>query len=147
MDDLIATLTHVESGLSVFIFYKPLDYQNFNGDYSFNDAYTEFFSENQDPCPPGNYFPSYLFDYSSILSTLKKKEAYGTWGLKIIDTTEEDFGSLGGWSLVIDGFCEEDYYSLITETGENSCILWDPNKSWSDGSVTRYYSFSGSCDG
>ena len=161
---LIATLKHVESNLIVYIFNRPTDTHSadFDGDYSFNDIYPNYFPLISST-PSGNYFPSSGNVFAPMLSTLRNKLALGTWRLKLEDLIS-DYPSLGSWSLDIVGdsdcsdhcstctsdgcdLCEEDYFIFLDNAGKRTCIQPTPELSWSDGSVTRYYYFSSYCDG
>ena len=113
--DLIATLTHVESGFSQTLFSRigattpggVGDSSNFGGDYSFNDAFagdlwvaaaggtTGFV------IPGGDYFASGALSSAqvSLLDIFGGLNAQGTWRLTISDNAGADLGTLGAWGL------------------------------------------------
>lgn len=114
--DLVATIQHVESGLTQTLFARVGktaattgfgDSSNFNGDYSFNDSFagnlwlaaegggTDFI------IPGGNYFASAELTGAqvSLLSIFGGQEISGTWRLSIEDFAGGDTGSLGSWTL------------------------------------------------
>jgi subtilisin-like proprotein convertase family protein len=112
--DLIATLTHVDTGTTVSLFNRigrvssgTGDSSNFGGNYSFNDAFTgniwtvaasgdTFFV-----IPSGNYFPTGA-DSSTlvpILTSLGGSQTAGNWRLTISDVDDISTGALGSWTL------------------------------------------------
>jgi subtilisin-like proprotein convertase family protein len=116
--DLIATLTHVDTGTTVSLFNRigrvssgTGDGSNFNGTYSFNDAFTGNIwtvadsGEDDFDIPSGNYFPTGA-DSSTLvpmLTSLGGSQTAGDWRLTISDNGLSDTGSLGSWTLNLQG--------------------------------------------
>ena len=112
--DLIATLTYVPTNTTVSLFNRigrvssdDGDGSNFNGTYSFNDAFTGNIwtvaasGGNGFNIPSGNYFPTGA-DSSTlvpILTSLAGSQTAGDWRLTISDNEPEDTGALGSWTL------------------------------------------------
>ncbi|NCR90788.1 MAG: proprotein convertase P-domain, (modular protein) [Microcystis aeruginosa G11-01] len=117
--DLIATLTHVDTGTTVSLFNRigknnsnlGGDSSNFGGNYSFNDAFTgnlwavaasgsPFFV-----IPSGNYFPTGAGSSTLVpmLTSLSGELSSGTWRLTISDNGRDDTGALGSWALNLQG--------------------------------------------
>lgn len=119
--DLIATITHEESGTSVDLIHRvglidPVpptccgDSSNLSGNYSFNDSFTgDIWAVaagvfNGDVVPGGNYFASTINGTQSFLSAFTGlSSAAGTWTLFINDGAGGDIGDLGSWSVDIEG--------------------------------------------
>ena len=116
--DLIATLTYVPTNTTVSLFNRigrPTDTfgdsSNFNGNYSFNDAFTGNLwtvaaSGGDDfVIPGGNYFPTGAGSGTlvPILTSLGGSQTAGDWRLTISDNAEDDTGSLGSWTLGLQG--------------------------------------------
>lgn len=120
--DLIATVTHVESGFSQTLFSRigattvggVGDSSNFGGDYSFNDANNDAMlpfggdlwtaaagGTTAFVIPGGDYFASGALSAAqvSLLDVFGGLNAQGTWRLTISDNAGADLGSLGGWGL------------------------------------------------
>ncbi|GAL91328.1 proprotein convertase P-domain-containing protein [Microcystis aeruginosa] len=116
--DLIANLTYVPTNTTVSLFNRigrPTDTfgdsSNFNGNYSFNDAFTGNLwtvaaSGGGDfVIPGGNYFPTGAGSGTlvPILTSLGGSQTAGDWRLTISDNAEDDTGSLGSWTLNLEG--------------------------------------------
>jgi hypothetical protein len=116
--DLIATLTHVDTGTTVSLFNRIGrvtsgfgDSSNFGGNYSFNDAFTGNIwtvadsGEDDFDIPSGNYFPTGA-DSSTLvpmLTSLGGSQTAGDWRLTISDNQGDDTGALGSWTLNLQG--------------------------------------------
>ncbi|MGD1703211.1 PEP-CTERM sorting domain-containing protein [Dapis sp. BLCC M229] len=116
--DLIATITHEESGTSVDLINRVGrtggsgfgDSSDLSGNYSFNDSFTgDIWAVaagvlNGDVVPGGDYFATTLDGTQSFLSDFTSlSSAVGTWTLFINDGAGGDTGSLGSWSVDIEG--------------------------------------------
>ena len=116
--DLIANLTYVPTNTTVSLFNRIGlvssgfgDSSNFNGNYSFNDAFTGNLwtvaaSGGGDfVIPGGNYFPTGADSGTlvPILTSLGGSQTAGDWRLTISDNEEDDTGSLGSWTLNLQG--------------------------------------------
>jgi subtilisin-like proprotein convertase family protein len=117
--DLIATLTHVDTGTTVSLFNRiGLDNNNsfgdnslFNGTYSFNDAFTGNLwalgasGDSSFVIPSGNYFPTGAGSSTLVpmLTSLSGELSSGTWRLTISDNLRDDTGALGSWALNLQG--------------------------------------------
>jgi subtilisin-like proprotein convertase family protein len=117
ISDLIATLTYVPTNTTVSLFNRigrvgvGVGSSNFNGTYSFNDAFTGNIwtvaaSGNDDfDIPSGNYFPTGAGSSTlvPILTSLGGSQTAGDWRLTISDNGFRDTGSLGSWTLNLQG--------------------------------------------
>ena len=116
--DLVATIEHEESGQSVDLFHRvglnnPVpptccgDSTNLGGNYSFNDSFTGdlwFAADQSDPIASGDYFASTINGAQSFLGDFTAlTSAVGTWTLSIYDGAGGDQGSLGSWSIDVEG--------------------------------------------
>jgi subtilisin-like proprotein convertase family protein len=115
--DLIATLTHVDTGTTVSLFNRIgrvnifADSSNFNGTYSFNDAFTGNIwavaasGGSSFVIPSGNYFPTGAGSSTLVpmLTSLSGELSSGTWRLTISDNQQLDTGALGSWTLNLQG--------------------------------------------
>ncbi|TRU18098.1 MAG: PEP-CTERM sorting domain-containing protein [Microcystis aeruginosa Ma_MB_S_20031200_S102] len=116
--DLIANLTYVPTNTTVTLFNRigrvssgVGDSSNFNGTYSFNDAFTgNIWSvaaglNNAEDIPSGNYFPTGANSGTlvPILTSLGGSQTAGDWRLTISDNAGSDTGSLGSWTLNLEG--------------------------------------------
>ena len=117
---LIASLTYVPTNTTVSLFNRigrvssgGGDSSNFNGTYSFNDAFTgNIWSAaaglpNTGNIPSGNYFPTGADSGTlvPILTSLGGSQTAGDWRLTISDvaTGLNQTGSLGSWTLNLEG--------------------------------------------
>ena len=114
LGDLIATLTHVDTGTTVSLFNRigqGDDGSDFNGTYSFNDAFTRNLwsvAASGGPSfviPSGNYFPTGAGSSTLVpmLTSLSGELSSGTWRLTISDNGSGDTGALGSWALNLQG--------------------------------------------
>ncbi|GEA28839.1 hypothetical protein MiAbW_03420 [Microcystis aeruginosa NIES-4325] len=118
LGDLIANLTYVPTNTTVSLFNRigrPTntlgDSSNFNGNYSFNDAvtgnlWTVAASGGSDfVIPSGNYFPTGAGSGTLVpmLTSLGGSQTAGDWRLRISDNAPGDAGSLGSWTLNLEG--------------------------------------------
>jgi hypothetical protein len=116
--DLIATLTHVDTGTTVSLFNRiglvssgAGDSSNFGGNYSFNDAFTGNIwavaasGGSSFVIPSGNYFPTGAGSSTLVpmLTSLSGELSSGTWRLTISDNVAQDTGALGSWALNLQG--------------------------------------------
>jgi subtilisin-like proprotein convertase family protein len=115
--DLIATLTHVDTGTTVSLFNRigrvsaAGDASNFGGNYSFNDAFTGNIwavaasGGSSFVIPSGNYFPTGAGSSTLVpmLTSLSGELSSGTWRLTISDNVADDTGALGSWALNLQG--------------------------------------------
>ncbi|NCR36231.1 MAG: proprotein convertase P-domain, (modular protein) [Microcystis aeruginosa S11-01] len=115
--DLIATLTHVDTGTTVSLFNRigrgsgGGDSSNFGGNYSFNDAFTGNLwavaasGGSSFVIPSGNYFPTGAGSSTLVpmLTSLSGELSSGTWRLTISDNVAQDTGALGSWALNLQG--------------------------------------------
>jgi len=116
--DLIANLTYVPTNTTVTLFNRigrvssgVGDSSNFNGNYSFNDAFTGNIwsvaasGNSSFNIPSGNYFPTGAGSGTlvPILTSLGGSQTAGDWRLTISDNAEDDTGSLGSWTLNLQG--------------------------------------------
>ncbi len=118
MGDLIANLTYVPTNTTVTLFNRIRrpslasgDSSNFNGNYSFNDAFTgDLWSVAATgltgfEIPSGNYFPTGAGSGTlvPILTSLGGSQSSGDWRLTISDNDTSETGSLGSWTLNLQG--------------------------------------------
>ena len=111
--DLIANLTYVPTNTTVSLFNRILDGPGngtrFNGTYSFNDAFTgDLWSAalaSASTIPAGNYFPTGAGSGTlvPILNSLSGSQTAGDWRLTISDNWLDETGSLGSWTLNLEG--------------------------------------------
>jgi len=114
LGDLIATLTHVDTGTTVSLFNRIGrvssgigDFRNFGGNYSFNDAFAgNLWAVNPSSViPSGTYFPTGARSSTLVpmLTSLSGELSSGTWRLTISDNGSGDTGALGSWALNLQG--------------------------------------------
>ncbi|CCI12321.1 Proprotein convertase P-domain, putative (modular protein) [Microcystis aeruginosa PCC 9806] len=112
--DLMATLTYVPTNTTVSLFNQidnGSDSSNFNGNYSFNDAFTgDLWSvaasgDGNFNIPSGNYFPTGAGSGTLVpmLTSLGGSQTAGDWRLTISDKGLGITGSLGSWTLNLEG--------------------------------------------
>jgi Concanavalin A-like lectin/glucanases superfamily/Proprotein convertase P-domain len=113
--DLEATLTHVPSGTTQFLFSRvgrttpsgAGDNSDYLGDYGFKDGAPGDLWEAAIAAPPNGAVPSGTYNATgafspapiSLLTAFGGLSAAGPWVLTITDYAPADSGSLGGWSL------------------------------------------------
>jgi subtilisin-like proprotein convertase family protein len=121
LGELRADLTYVPTNRQVPLFRRvgrivpPAtatgDNSNFNGNYSFNDAFTGNIwtvaasGGNLFDLPSGNYFATGLNSATKvpILTSLGGQESSGVWRLTIADTVTGTTGSFTSWTLNLQG--------------------------------------------
>jgi MYXO-CTERM domain-containing protein len=112
------TLTHIDTNTTVDLF-RPVSYpaatfgdgSNFNGTYSFNDAFTGVLWSAAQPVagsvdiPGGDYFPTGAASAAKVpmLTTISGLPSSGIWRLSISDVERSFIGALGGWTLNLQG--------------------------------------------
>ncbi|NCQ98702.1 MAG: proprotein convertase P-domain, (modular protein) [Microcystis aeruginosa L211-101] len=117
--DLIANLTYVPTNTTVSLFNRIGrvssegfgDSSNFNGTYSFNDAFTGDIwavaasGNSSFVIPSGNYFPTGASSSTLVpmLTSLGGSQTAGDWRLTISDNAELNTGALGSWTLNLQG--------------------------------------------
>lgn len=108
--DLVASLTHVETGTTIDLFNRVGRLNNsgfgnsadFQGSYSFNDAFTQNLWSTtavNGKIPGGNYFTTTSNGTRSSLSAFNGQNLAGTWRLSIADRASGDTGSFSSWSM------------------------------------------------
>ena len=121
LGDLIANLTYVPTNTTVTLFnrigrvsssvFDFGDGSDFNGNYSFNDAFAGDLwtvaasGDSSFDIPSGNYFPTGAGSGTlvPILTSLGGSQTAGDWQLTISDNAGLDTGSLGSWTLNLEG--------------------------------------------
>lgn len=138
ISDLIATLTHIDTSTTVELFNRVLlggsgGYNsNLNGTYSFNDAFTGdlwtvassgdgFFD-----IPGGDYFPTGVGSSAKVpmLTTISGLPSSGTWRLNISDRASSDSGTLGSWSLNLQGSSPASVPGPLPLLGAGAAFGW-----------------------
>ena len=102
--DVVARLSHVETGTAVDLFRRPGKPQfsssgyssDLNGNYSFNDDFTGNFDR---AAATNDVIPSGEYAAVEALSVFKGLSSSGMWELLINDCSAGDSGCLGSWSL------------------------------------------------
>lgn len=167
--DLSATLTHVESGRSQYLF-SSIIYSSayIYGDFHFKDAFPNYFTENPiEVIAPGHYHPSYISGFVSLLDVFQNTLAAGTWKLNIVDNSPGAAGMISSWGMTLElSLCGQGCSQCMNPPSTN-CLLCNPNNylllnsdgttyscaeniaalSWADGPTTRFYYSSGPADG
>lgn len=117
MGDLDATLTHVDTATTTFLFNRPGRTTSgagcsadFGGDYTFADSAPAGILN--PGCPsgalaPGSYRASQDIGATDeqlilIADVFNGQSAAGTWRLSLTDSNSGDTGSLGSWTLNLD---------------------------------------------
>jgi subtilisin-like proprotein convertase family protein len=121
LGQLRAALTYVPTNTTVLLFNRvgrivpPAtatgDNSDFNGNYSFNDAFTgniwTVAASGGDSfvIPSGNYFPTGANSTTLVpmLTSLGGSQTAGDWRLTISDNEQLDTGALGSWALNLQG--------------------------------------------
>ncbi|MCA2709328.1 MAG: proprotein convertase P-domain-containing protein [Microcystis sp. M015S2] len=117
--ELIANLTYVPTNTTVSLFNRIGrvssegfgDSSNFNGTYSFNDAFTGDIwavaasGNTSFVIPSGNYFPTGASSSTLVpmLTSLGGSQTAGDWRLTISDNAGLNTGALGSWTLNLQG--------------------------------------------
>lgn len=102
--DVVARLSHLETGTVVDLFRRPGQPQfsssgyssDLNGNYSFNDDFAGNFDS---AAAAHEVIPSGEYAAVQALSVFKGMSSSGTWELLIDDCSAGDSGCLGSWSL------------------------------------------------
>ena len=137
--DLIVTLTHIDTNTTVDLFNRAGvltagfgDSSNLNGSYNFNDAFTgdlwtvagsgnDFFV-----IPGGDYFPTGAGSSAEVpmLTTISGLQSSGTWRLKISDNVPGHVGTLGSWSLNLQGSSPASVPGPLPLLGAGAAFGW-----------------------
>jgi subtilisin-like proprotein convertase family protein len=107
--DLIATITHVDTGTSVTLFSRTGggsgDSSDLGGTYTFSDGGDDWWQEAFDrtfaePLTPGTYQATDINNIDQFLATAFAGESTaGTWTLFLSDNSADDTGSIQSWGL------------------------------------------------
>jgi subtilisin-like proprotein convertase family protein len=137
--DLIATLTHTDTNTTVDLFNrvgKPTtfygDNSKLNGSYNFNDAFTGDLwtvassGDSSFTIPSGDYFPTGAGSSAKVpmLTTISGLSSSGTWRLKISDNVGGDPGTLGSWSLNLQGSSPASVPGPLPLLGAGAAFGW-----------------------
>jgi|LakMenEpi03Aug12_release.lakeMendotaPanAssembly.Ray.scaffolds.fasta_scaffold813680_1 subtilisin-like proprotein convertase family protein len=137
--DLIVTLTHVGTGTTVDLFNRVGRItgqsnsfnSNLNGSYNFNDAFTgDLWTVAQGgdsfDIPGGDYFPTGAGSSAKVpmLTTISGLPSSGTWRLKISDNASGDLGTLGSWSLNLQGSSPASVPGPLPLLGAGAAFGW-----------------------
>ena len=137
--DLIVTLTHIDTSTTVELFNRVGrvggqggNNSNLNGTYSFNDAFTgdlwavassgdAYFN-----IPGGDYFPTGVGSSAKVpmLTTISGLPSSGTWRLNISDGSRSDVGTLGSWSLNLQGSSPASVPGPLPLLGAGAAFGW-----------------------
>jgi MYXO-CTERM domain-containing protein len=132
IEDLIATLTHIDTNTTVSLFSRVNDNSILNGTYKFNDAFTGdlwtvasslgSFST----IPGGSYFPTGAGSSAKVpmLTTISGLPSSGTWRLNISDRSSGDAGTLGSWSLNLQGSSPASVPGPLPLLGAGAAFGW-----------------------
>jgi subtilisin-like proprotein convertase family protein len=130
--DLIATLTHVDSNTTVSLFSRMNDGSNLNGTYNFNDGFTgnlwaaaQSIGSTED-IPGGDYFPTGSGSSAKVpmLTTISGLPSSGTWRPNISDVEIFDAGTLGSWSLNLQGSSPASVPGPLPLLGAGAAFGW-----------------------
>ncbi len=103
--DLACAITHIDTGTSVALFFRPQTSADFGGTYVFNDEFTGDLPgiaaglSGAQVIPPGPYFPTTMGGAPSSLLAFQGEQMHGIWRLSISDSEGADVGTLQGASL------------------------------------------------
>jgi subtilisin-like proprotein convertase family protein len=137
--DLIATLTHTDTNTTVDLFNRVGRItgqsnsfnSNLNGSYNFNDAFTgDLWTVAQGgdsfDIPGGDYFPTGAGSSAKVpmLTTISGLPSSGTWRLKISDNASGDLGTLGSWSLNLQGSSPASVPGPLPLLGAGAAFGW-----------------------
>ena len=137
--DLIATLTHIDTNTTVDLFNLvgrtttgSGDSSNLNGSYNFNDAFTGDLwtvassGDGGFTIPGGDYFPTGAASSAKVpmLTTISGLPSNGTWRLKISDNVSGDTGTLGSWSLNLQGSSPASVPGPLPLLGAGAAFGW-----------------------
>ena len=139
ISDLIATLTHIDTSTTVELFNRVGqgggqngDSTNLNGTYSFNDAFTgdlwtmAVSGDADFNIPGGDYFPTGVGSSAKVpmLTTISGLPSSGTWRLNISDRASSDVGTLGSWSLNLQGSSPASVPGPLPLLGAGAAFGW-----------------------
>lgn len=139
--DLIVTLTHIDTNTTVDLFNRagrPTiglgGYRsNLNGSYNFNDTFTGDLwtvagtgNSSSFDIPGGDYFPTGAGSSAEVpmLTTISGLQSSGTWRLKISDNEPADVGTLGSWSLNLQGSSPASVPGPLPLLGAGAAFGW-----------------------
>ena len=137
--DLIATLTHIDTNTTVNLFNRVRippeengDGSKPNGSFNFNDAFTgDLWTvassiDDISTIPGGDYFPSGAGSSAKVpmLTTISGLLSSGTWRLKISDVSGGDTGTLGSWSLNLQGSSPASVPGPLPLLGAGAAFGW-----------------------
>jgi hypothetical protein len=139
--DLIATLTHIDTNTTVDLFNRvgrtttglgDGDGSNLSGSYNFNDAFTgdlwsvAISGGGSFDIPGGDYFPTGAGSSAKVpmLTTISGLPSNGTWRLKISDKGSGDTGTLGSWSLNLQGSSPASVPGPLPLLGAGAAFGW-----------------------
>lgn len=139
--DLIVTLTHRDTNTTVDLFNRAgvpasgAGYRsNLNGSYNFNDTFTGDLwtvadtggNSSSFDIPGGDYFPTGAGSSAEVpmLTTISGLQSSGTWRLKISDNEESDEGTLGSWSLNLQGSSPASVPGPLPLVGAGAAFGW-----------------------
>ncbi len=130
ISDLFASLTHIDTNTTVELFNRVNAISNLNGTYSFNDAFTgdlwAVASSGQGTPPGGDYFPTGFRSSAKVpmLTTISGLPSSGTWRLNISDRSRTDVGTLGSWSLNLQGSSPASVPGPLPLLGAGAAFGW-----------------------
>jgi MYXO-CTERM domain-containing protein len=130
--DIAATLTHIDTNTTVDLFNHVSDSSNLNGSYNFNDAFTGDLwtvassGDSSFTIPGGDYFPTGAGSSAKVpmLTTISGLLSSGTWRLKISDYSPGDAGTLGSWSLNLQGSSPASVPGPLPLLGAGAAFGW-----------------------
>ena len=139
--DLIVTLTHIDTSTTVDLFNRvgqtflggPNAGSDLNGTYNFNDALTGDLwtvassgGSNSFIIPGGDYFPTGVGSSAKVpmLTTISGLPSSGTWRLNISDRSGSDVGTLGSWSLNLQGSSPASVPGPLPLLGAGAAFGW-----------------------
>ena len=137
--DLIATLTHIDTNTTVDLFNRvgrttggDGDASILNGSYNFNDAFTgdlwsvAISGGSSFTIPSGDYFPTGAGSSAKVpmLTTISGLPSSGTWRLKISDDSAGGSGTLGSWSLNLQGSSPASVPGPLPLLGAGAAFGW-----------------------
>jgi MYXO-CTERM domain-containing protein len=138
--DLVATLKHIDTNTTVSLFNRVgripsvsvSDSSNLNGSYKFNDAFTgdlwsvASLGNSSFTIPGGDYFPTGAGSSAKVpmLTTISGLLSSGTWRLKISDYSPGDAGTLGSWSLNLQGSSPASVPGPLPLLGAGAAFGW-----------------------
>jgi hypothetical protein len=137
--DLVATLTHTDTNTTVDLFNRVGritsgggDGSDLNGSYNFNDAFTgDLWTaassvDSSSTIPGGDYFPTGAGSGAKVpmLTTISGLQSSGTWRLNISDVDFIIAGTLGSWSLNLQGSSPASVPGPLPLLGAGAAFGW-----------------------